>query len=123
MKELTKTESQFGLQVVGWLGGESFLKSNLSVNNVLVGKEKETDKLKVEIRWSRRLNGGVNGMVLIQKENNEYDMLLTNFGRHDKDKKSKPKSKVVKRYTKVIQRQVPSLFEEATGFNIDALKS
>ena len=28
-------------------------------------------KLKVEIRWSRRLNGGVNGMVLIQKENNE----------------------------------------------------
>ena len=123
MKELTKTESQFGLQVVGWLGGESFLKSNLSVNNVLVGKEKETDKLKVEIRWSRRLNGGVNGMVLIQKENYEYDMLLTNFGRHDKDKKSKPKSKVVKRYTKVIQRQVPSLFEEATGFNIDALKS
>ena len=90
MKELTKTESQFGLQVVGWLGGESFLKSNLSVYNVLVGKEKETDKLKVEIRWSRRLNGGVNGMVLIQKENNEYDMLLTNFGRHDKDKKSKP---------------------------------
>ena len=62
-------------------------------------------------------------MVLIQKENNEYDMLLTNFGRNDKYKKSKPKSKVIKRYTKVIQRQVPSLFEEGTGFNIDALKS
>lgn len=119
-QKMTKTESMFGLQVVGWLGGESFLRSNIEISNVLIETEKN-GFLKADIRWKRRLNNGINGMILIQKENNEYDILFTNFGRHNGEKKMK--SKVIKRYQKVITRQVPDLFQETTGFDIVALKS
>lgn len=114
---MTKEETQFGLQLVGWLGGESFLNSNLQIKNLFVSFD--GDIKKVDIRWQRRQLNGINGMVLL-KTKDTMKLLFTNYGKHGSDKRYS--SKVVKTFDNVLSRQVPDLFEEATGFDISILK-
>lgn len=118
--KLTREEEKFGKYVLGLLGGESFVKSSLEITNLLISTSQEGNLI-AELRWKKRQNKGINGLKIQKDKHDDFKMFFTSFGKHNKDKKAF--SKTVEKYDNVIQRQIPDLFEAATGFSIESLKN
>lgn len=119
LKKMSREEERFARNILGWLGGDSFVKSTLSISNFLISTN-DNGSLVADLRWKTKQFKKINGVIIEKGKTGDYQMTFTSFDRHDH--KKRPFLKKVKKIDNVLQRQIPDLFESTTGFNISALK-